>query len=101
MAVALGVEGVVAGEGDDIDEGGWEAFAAFTGGVVVGVAGDPEDAVAVGAGDGQEEACGAEGEMVAAKGGEDVVTDMAEIVVEVEGVSDAEGDGAGDGGAGW
>jgi len=100
FAVALGIEGVAFGDGDDVDEVGAEAFAGFSRGGVVGVAGDPEGFVAVGAGEGEEKAAGAFGVAASASWGEDVVADVAEVEVEVGVVPDAEGDGTDDGDVG-
>ena len=65
-------------------------------GEVVGVAGDPQLCVPVGAGDGKDDAAGAFGEVVAAGGGEHVVADVAEVTVEVFRMADVEGDRAGE-----
>jgi len=97
FAVALAVEGVFAGDGDDVEELSAEAFAGASAGGVIGVAGDDDGGEAVAAGEGEQESAGAFGVVVSADGGEDVVADVSEVEFEVGGVTDAESDGAGHG----
>ncbi len=85
--------------GDDVDEFGSEALAGSAGSQIVWVAGDPEVSEAVGAGEGEEQAAGSFGKVVAAEGGVDVVADVAGVGFDVEVVFSAEADGA-DGGGG-
>ena len=96
VAVALGVEGVVGGEGDDVDESSAEAFDGTARSVVVGVAGEPECFLVVGTGEREQELAGTEGVMVTAGRGEAVIADVTEVVIEVGGMAQSQGDGTGD-----
>ena len=61
------------------------------------VASDPELGEAVGDGEGEEQAAGSVGEMVAAEGGVELVADIAGVGFDVEIVLGAEANGSGDG----
>jgi hypothetical protein len=91
------VEDVAYWDRDDFDEFAAEAFAGSAGGVVVGIAGDPERIDIVAAREGEQEAAGALRVMAAARGWIDVIANVAAVHLRFVGVTDAEADAAGHG----
>src|ERR1043165_989364 len=74
---AAGAEGMIFREGDDFDQLAAEPLDCAARGVVVGVAGDPDDVHAMSACQGEQQAAGALGVVVATRGGIDVVAGVA------------------------
>lgn len=100
VEVAAGVERVIKGDIDGIDESGAGELAGAAGGEVVGIRGNPEGVEAVAGGEGGEELEGSGGVVVTAKRGFDGVSDVAPEEDGVGVVGEAESD-VSHGGAGF
>src|SRR4051812_33303481 len=83
FALAAEIELVGFGNADGFNQRGPEALAGAAGGVIVGIARDPDRREPMTAREGEQQANSALGEMVAPGGGEHVVTDVAAVHVNV------------------